>query len=107
MAKRGIQDLLPPTESPEKNIEAWLDFFARCKVRFRNWTDPVSGEHQIVIRRSSKELCGGGRHLLGKFTRKQITDEFLNIYGRIEKVNSEIKKKEMCVIRRKVASDSD
>ena len=94
MAKRGFQDLLPPTESPEKNIGAWLDFFARCKVRFRNRTDPVSREHQIVIRRSSKELCRGGRHLLGKFTRKQITDEFLSIYGTIEKINSEIKKRE-------------
>jgi len=90
MAKRGFQDLLPPIEPPKKNIEAWLEFFARCKARFCNWTDPVSGEHQIVIRRSSKELCGGGKHLLGKFTRKQITEEFLSIYSSIKKINSEI-----------------
>ncbi|MEW6184059.1 MAG: hypothetical protein AB1500_12975 [Bacillota bacterium] len=76
MAKKGFQGMLPPTDPPEENIEAWLNYFAQHKVRFRRWTDPVSKKVQIIIRRNEKELGGGGKHLFGSVTRQGIIDAF-------------------------------
>ncbi len=94
MAKKGFQNLLPPTESPGINPEIWLDFFAKCEARFLRWTDPVTKDVQIVIRRCNKELGGGGRHLFGKFTREKIVHAFLRNYRTIDAINSEIKNRE-------------
>ncbi|MEW6173851.1 MAG: hypothetical protein AB1510_12455 [Bacillota bacterium] len=94
MAKKGFHGMLPPTDPPEENIEAWLNYFAQYKGRFRRWTDPFSKKVQIIIRRSDKELGGGGKHLLGSLTRAGIIDVFLKKYGTIDAVNSAIKSRE-------------
>ena len=94
MAKKGFDCLVPPVCNPKDDFEAWLEYFARCKVRFIERKDPVTGKIDVILRRENRKLGGGGKHLLGKETRLLVVSAFLAKFGSIDKINQEIEKRE-------------